>query len=103
MPAYVIVDVDVRDPETYREYRAKAPATVAASGGRYLVRGGEVVHVEPGWDFHRFVVLEFPSMEAARAWYASPEYQGILPIRLRSTASRMAFVDGLDPSKPLPA
>lgn len=103
MPAYVIVDVDVRDEETYREYRAKAPATVAAAGGRYVVRGGAVTHVEPGWDFHRFVVLEFPSVAAAKAWYASPEYQRILPIRLRSTRSRMAFVEGLDPSKPLPA
>jgi uncharacterized protein (DUF1330 family) len=102
MPAYVIVDVDVKDPEDYAAYRAKAPATVAAAGGRYVVRGGGVTHVEPGWDFHRFVVLEFPSMAAAHAWYRSPEYQGILPIRLRSTRSRMAFVEGLDLSKPLP-
>lgn len=103
MPAYVIVDLDVRDPEAYREYREKAPATVAASGGRYIVRGGGVEHVEPGWDFHRFVVLEFPSMDAAKAWYRSPAYQAILPIRLKTTRSRMAFVEGLDPSKPLPS
>jgi uncharacterized protein (DUF1330 family) len=102
VPAYVIVDVDVQDPDAYAEYRAKAPATVAAAGGRYVVRGGGVTHVEPGWDFHRFVVLEFPSVAAARAWYRSPEYQRILPIRLRSTRSRMAFVEGLDPGAPLP-
>lgn len=103
MPAYVIVDVDVQDPDDYAEYRAKAPATVAAAGGRYVVRGGGVTHVEPGWDFHRFVVLEFASVEAAKAWYRSPEYQGILPIRLRSTRSRMAFVEGLEPGRPLPS
>jgi uncharacterized protein (DUF1330 family) len=103
MPAYVIVDVDVRDAEAYREYRERAPATVAAAGGRYVVRGGGVTHVEPGWDFHRFVVLEFPSVEAAKAWYGSPAYQKILPIRLASTRSRMAFVEGLDPSKPVPS
>lgn len=103
MPAYVIVDVDVTDAARYAEYRAKAPATVSAAGGRYIVRGGDVTHVEPGWDVARFVVLEFPSVAAAKAWYASPEYQRILPIRLGSTRSRMMFVDGLDLSKPLPA
>lgn len=102
MPAYVVVDVDVKDPQDYAEYRSKAPATVSAAGGRYIVRGGALETVEPGWDFHRFVVLEFPSMAAARTWYGSPEYQRILPIRLRSTKSRMAFVEGLDPSRPVP-
>lgn len=103
MPAYVIVDVDVLDPETYQEYRAKAAPTVTAAGGRYIVRGGAVTHVEPGWDVHRFVVLEFPSVAAARAWYDSPAYREVLPIRLRSTVSRLMIVEGLDPSAPLPA
>ena len=102
MPAYVIVDVDVKDPKDYSEYRTKAPATVSAAGGRYIVRGGDVRHVEPGWDVARFVILEFPGVAAAKAWYASPAYQAILPIRLRSTRSRMMLVEGLDPSKPLP-
>lgn len=103
MPAYVVVDLDVKDPAAYAHYRAKAPATVAKHGGRYIVRGGGITHVEPGWDFHRFVILEFPSVAAAKAWYASPEYQAILPIRLAATRSRMAFVEGLDPNAPLPA
>lgn len=103
MPAYVIVDVDVKDPETYKEYRAKAAPTVTQHGGRYIVRGGAATHVEPGWDLHRFVILEFPSVAAARAWYDSPDYQAVLPIRLRSTRSRLAFVEGLDPTAPLPA
>ena len=101
MPGYVIVDVDVKDATAYTEYRAKAPATVTASGGRYVVRGGSVTHVEPGWDVHRFVVLEFPSVAAAKAWYASPAYQKILPIRLKTTRSRMMFVEGLEPGAPL--
>jgi uncharacterized protein (DUF1330 family) len=103
MPAYVIVDVDVKDPETYKEYRAKAAPTVAAAGGRYVVRGGAVTHVEPGWDVHRFVVLEFPSVAAAKAWYDSPAYRKVLPIRLRSTVSRLMIVEGLEPGAPLPA
>lgn len=103
MPAYVIVDVDVHDPETYKEYRARAAPTVMAHGGRYLVRGGAVSHVEPGWDLRRFVVLEFPSAAAARTWYDSPEYRQALPLRLRSAKSRLAIVEGLDPNAPLPA
>jgi uncharacterized protein (DUF1330 family) len=102
VPAYVIVDVDVKDPQTYKEYRAKAAPTVLQYGGKYLVRGGAVHHVEPGWEFHRFVILEFPSLEQAKRWYASPEYAKVLPIRLRSAKSKMTMVDGLDPSKPLP-
>jgi len=102
-PGYVIVDVDVKDPQAYAEYRAKAPSTIAAAGGRYLTRGGDVSHVEKGWDVARFVILEFPSLAAAKAWYASPAYQAILPIRLRSTRSRMMMVEGLEPGAPLPA
>jgi uncharacterized protein (DUF1330 family) len=102
MPGYVIVDVDVKDPKDYAEYRAKAPGTVAAAGGRYLVRGAEPTHVEAGWDVARFVILEFPSVAAAKAWYSSPAYQAILPIRLRSTRSRMMMVEGLEPGAPLP-
>ena len=103
MPAFVIVDVDVKDPETYKEYRAKAAPTVKQYGGRYIVRGGAVTHVEPGWDLHRFVILEFSSVDAVHRWYRSPEYQKVLPIRLRSTKSRLCVVEGLDPDAPLPA
>jgi uncharacterized protein (DUF1330 family) len=102
MPGYVIVDVEVLDPTMYKDYRAKAAPTVQRHGGRYLVRGGEVTTVEPGWDLHRFVILEFPSVEKAKAWYASEEYRKILPIRLKSTRSRLSIVEGLDPGKPLP-
>lgn len=103
MPAYVIVDVDVHDPATYKEYRARAAPTVVKHGGRYLVRGGEVTSVEPGWDLHRFVILEFPSVERARAWYHSEEYRKVLPLRLTSAKSRLSIVEGLEPGKPLPA
>lgn len=103
MPAYVIVDVDVHDPATYKEYRARAAPTVLKHGGRYLVRGGDVTQVEAGWDLHRFVILEFPTVEKAKAWYASDDYRKVLPLRLTSAKSRLAIVQGLDPGQPLPA
>ena len=102
MPAYVLVDVDVMDPETYKEYRAKAAPIVMAHGGRYVVRGGAQHHLEPGWDLHRTVILEFPSVAAAKAWYTSPEYQKVLGIRLGSTRSRLVILEGLEPGAPLP-
>ncbi|HLF16918.1 MAG TPA: DUF1330 domain-containing protein [Candidatus Thermoplasmatota archaeon] len=83
MPAFVLVGVEVTDPEAYKAYRAKAAPTVMAHGGRYVARGGAVHHLEPGWDLHRTVILEFPSVEAAKRWYASPEYRKALPIRLK--------------------
>jgi uncharacterized protein (DUF1330 family) len=102
MPAYVLVDVDVTDPETYKEYRAKAAATVMAHGGRYLVRGGTQHHIEPGWDLHRTVILEFPSVDAARDWYHSEEYRKVLPLRTGASRSKLVILEGLDPAAPLP-
>ncbi|MCA1818589.1 MAG: DUF1330 domain-containing protein [Halobacteriales archaeon] len=101
-PAFVLVDVEVTDPEVYKEYRARAAPTVLAHGGRYVVRGGAQDHLEPGWDLHRTVLLEFPSVAAARAWYTSEEYRKVLPLRLTSSRSRLVILEGLDPAAPLP-
>lgn len=94
MAAYVIVEVEIRDPQAYQEYAKGASATIAQYGGRYLVRGGAVEPKEGGWNPQRVVVLEFPTMEHAKRWYASPEYAPLLAIRHRAASSRMIFVDG---------
>jgi uncharacterized protein (DUF1330 family) len=95
MPTYVILDVEVTDPETFARYAARSGDTVAAYGGRYLVRGGEFRVLEGDPNPHRVVVTEFPDDEAARAWYESPEYQEILPLRLQSTNSTAITVQGV--------
>ena len=96
MAAYVMVDVVVNDPEPYQEYLRGVPATVAQYGGRFLVRGGKVETIEGSWNPQRVVVIEFPSADQARAWYHSPEYQAILPIRLRNATSNfLAIVEGV--------
>jgi len=97
MAAYVIGEVEIRDPETYKEYAKLAPATIAQYGGKYLVRGGAVESKEGGWTPSRVVVLEFPSMEQAKAWYHSPEYTPVVAIRHRAATSRMILVDGYRP------
>ena len=75
MPAYIIVDVEMTEKEGYEEYRSQVPATIAAYGGRFLVRGGALEVLEGTWSPKRCVILEFPSLEQAKAWYHSPEYK----------------------------
>jgi uncharacterized protein (DUF1330 family) len=98
MPAYIVVQIEVRDHETYERYRALAPASIAAYGGRYLVRGGTCEALEGSWTPPRLVVLEFPSAERARAWWASPEYAEAKALRQNSAETDMLVIDGYVPS-----
>ena len=93
---YVIAEVDVTDPDTYKKYAEKVPATVAAFDGHYLVRGGKVQAVE-GEAPKRVVVLAFESAEKAHAWEFSPAYEAIKPIRQSSAKSRIFIVEGVAP------
>ncbi|MCC7161212.1 MAG: DUF1330 domain-containing protein [Anaerolineae bacterium] len=95
MAAYVIVQVRVHNPAPYEEYKKGVLATVEKFGGRFLVRGGKVETVEGAWKPERFVILEFPSMERARAWWNSPEYQTLANIRFANASSEMIFVEGV--------
>ncbi|MCX6022102.1 MAG: DUF1330 domain-containing protein [Chloroflexi bacterium] len=83
MAAYVIVHVEIAEPEPYSEYARQVPATLELYGGRFLARGGRAENLEGDWRPKRIVILEFPSVAQAKAWHASPEYQAILPIRRR--------------------
>jgi uncharacterized protein (DUF1330 family) len=95
MTAYVIVEIDVFDPEGYEEYRRLAAPTVINSGGRYIVRGGKAETLEGDWDPKRIVVLQFDSVEQAKAWWGSVEYEPIRQIRYRTANSRMIVVEGV--------
>jgi uncharacterized protein (DUF1330 family) len=94
MPAYVIADVDVTDPAHYAEYRQRVPATVAAYGGRFLARGGAHEVLEGSWQPHRVIVLEFPSLEQARRWYASEEYREPKAMRIAAARTNAILVEG---------
>jgi uncharacterized protein (DUF1330 family) len=95
MPAYVVVQVAVHDAQTYERYKQLAPPAIAHYGGRYLARGGATQALEGTWAPQRFVLLEFPSMEQARAWWASPEYAAAKALRHVSAHSMMLLVEGL--------
>lgn len=81
MPAYMIVQLKVTDPDKFAGYRAAVPAVVEAFGGRYLVRGGAVQVLEGSHDGRRVVVFEFPSVEAIKRFWNSPEYAKVKPLR----------------------
>ena len=95
MAAYVIVDVDVKNAKAYESYKYSAAASIAQYGGRYLVRGGTHEVLEGAWRPTRLVVLEFPTVDAAKRWYASDEYNKVKPIRLQHAVSDMVRVEGL--------
>jgi uncharacterized protein (DUF1330 family) len=95
MPAYVIVNVTVRDPARYEEYKRLATPTVSAYGGRYVARGGPVEVREGDWSPSRLVVLEFPSVERARAWWDSPEYAPAKAVRQSCADTQLVIAEGM--------
>ena len=95
MPAFVVVQIDVKDSVAYEEYRRLATPTVPAYGGRYVVRGGASEILEGSWQPRRLVVLEFPTMERAKAWWNSPEYAPAKAIRQACADSDLVITDGL--------
>jgi uncharacterized protein (DUF1330 family) len=94
MPAYLVANITVTDPKRYPEYREKVPPVIAHYGGKFLVRGGTVHLVEGNLGVDRLVVIEFPTMEAARQFYNSSEYEPLLKLRLETARSQVAFVEG---------
>ena len=96
MPAYVIVETDVTDPEQYEQYKAASPAAIAAGGGRFLVRGGEFTVLEGDWCPPRLVLLEFEDLEAAKRWYESQAYQEARKLRAGAASLRAVAVQGVD-------
>jgi uncharacterized protein (DUF1330 family) len=95
MAAYVIVDLHITDPLGYEEYKALAPESIAAYGGRYLARGGHCEILEGSWSPQRVVVLEFASIEQAKAWHSAAEYQSVHEMRRRFAVSNMVVVESL--------
>jgi uncharacterized protein (DUF1330 family) len=95
MPAYVIVETDINDPDQYEQYKAASPAAVAGGGGRFVVRGGELAVLEGDWQPTRLVVLEFEDLDTVKRWYESPEYQAAKKLREGAADLRMVAVQGL--------
>jgi uncharacterized protein (DUF1330 family) len=95
MPAYLVADIEVTDPEGYAEYRRTVGASIAAFGGRFLARGGRTESLEGTWQPKRLVIVEFASMERLQAWYESPEYAPALALRKRASVSSLVLTEGI--------
>ena len=98
MPAYLINDMDVTDPQLLEEYKKLSPPTVAQYGGKFLARGGTVEKLEGDWAPKRLVILEFPSLEQAKAWVNSTEYAPARRMRQQASRSNVIVVDGVPPA-----
>ena len=94
MAAYMLVDCSVTDPAKYEEYKRVAQAAIAQHGGRYLARGGETVVLEGSWQPNRVVIVEFPDLQRAQAFYDSPEYRAARQARAGAAKMNMIAVAG---------
>ena len=92
---YFCAEIHVVDQESYEGYRQRVGATIEAFGGRLLVRGGDPRVLEGSEPTGRAAVSKFDSPERAMAWYNSPEYQAVLPMRLNNTTGRALLATGL--------
>jgi uncharacterized protein (DUF1330 family) len=97
LPAYVIAEIDVHDPDTYAEYVALVQATVDPFEGRYLVRSENCENLEGDWLPKRLIVLEFPTAEHARGWYESADYVKAAAIRQRSSTGSLILAHSPEP------
>jgi uncharacterized protein (DUF1330 family) len=95
MPAYVVVEVETTDAEAMAQYRQMTTPTVAAYDGAFIVRGGACQTLEGGWAPERIVILEFPTVERAKQWWASEEYREPKALRQRAGRTRMILVEGV--------
>ena len=95
MSAYLLIRVAVTDWDRYREYMALTPAALAKYQGRFIARGGESVTLEGQEETRRLALVEFPNLELAKAFYASPEYQAAKAVRAGACEAEFIALDGL--------
>jgi uncharacterized protein (DUF1330 family) len=94
MPAYTVVEVEVEDPVRYEDYKKMVPPSLEPFGGRFLVRGGKIETLEGEWSPKRLVIVEFPSLEKAKAWWASSEYAEAKALRQATAKTKLIVVEG---------
>jgi len=95
MTAFVIVEIEVNNPEGYEEYKKLAPQPIAEYGGKYIARGGRSENLEGDWQPNRIVILEFESVEKAKKWLDSEEYREAKKLRHKYATSNMIVVEGI--------
>ena len=95
MPAYIFGSAQsIGDPAQFAEYQGIAGPTIAQYGGKFLGGGNKIEVADGNWSPAFVIAAEFESLEKAKEWYNSPEYQAVISKRLNSTQSGVVFVDG---------
>ena len=94
MAGYVIVQAEIIDIERFKKYLAESPAIITKYGGRYLARAGETVFLEGDENNKRVVIIEFPSLEKAKEWYHSEEYQKVKALREGAAIGSLIAIEG---------
>ena len=95
MAYYMVIDIEIHDPEGYEEYKEKVEPLIKKYGGSYLVRGAELTTIGDGWKPTRIVILEFPDKAASTAFFTSEEYAPVAAIRERCATTNGFGVEGL--------
>ncbi|WP_333818894.1 DUF1330 domain-containing protein [Ohtaekwangia sp.] len=96
MKAYIIVDVNITDPALYEDYKKLTPGSLIPYEGKFIVRGGMTETLEGDWIPGRIVILEFPSVEKARAWWSSDTYAPAKALRQSASITRMILAEGFE-------
>jgi uncharacterized protein (DUF1330 family) len=95
MPAYVIAHIDVKDPVRYEDYKKMSPISIEKFGGRFIARGGQTEVLEGAWQPKRLVLLEFPSVEVAKQWWASEDYRPARDLRQATSVGDLVVLEGV--------
>ena len=95
MPAYIIVEVKVKNHKEYENYKKLVSPSLDVYGGKFIVRGGKVETLEGGWEPERIVILEFENASKAKAWWGSLEYSEAKKLRYKTADSKMIVVEGV--------
>ena len=96
MPAYIVVEVEIHNPAEYEDYKKLTPGSLKNYQGKFIVRGGKTETLEGDWSPQRFVMIQFPTLELAKAWWASEEYAPAKALRQRTASTKMIVVEGLE-------
>ncbi len=95
MATYIIVEVDVQSPAEYEDYKKLTPGSLVNYQGKFIVRGGKTETLEGDWNPKRIVILEFPTLDLAKSWWASEEYADAKALRQRTAKTRMIAIEGV--------
>ncbi|MEZ4605929.1 MAG: DUF1330 domain-containing protein [Deinococcales bacterium] len=98
MPAYLLAQISVTDPEQYKQYTARTPEVIAKYGGKFIVRGAKPIVLEGPEVTKRLVLLEFPSSEIAQSFYYSAEYQELISLRKDAAEGSFVVLEGYETS-----